>query len=140
MADGRVTTWQAKQPNSDCGWTVYDAWTTAVDPFGYVFDVTLANGEVDPTLMELARIVQEESLVAEYGLKPRQCECWRLSDQNNPTFNMSRTIPCSRGAQGTSAEYQMSPYSGGCAPIDESKLDALFHEYINIEKTAAWSG
>jgi len=110
--------------------------TTSPGPFGDILDATLSNGEVDPTLMELARIIKEERLreakwrAFVYGEGP---EHWAYPGSFGQASTQGLLPPT------PSASFTLDPNQMLWVPIEdlEAKLDETFHQYFNIDEYMA---
>jgi len=125
------------------GRTIYNATTTASGPSGEILDATLPNGEVDSTLMELAKILKEERLrVAEWQafICGQGIEHWvhpsgieSVSTPMDRPSNMSRFAPSmSAGNSVLGPETSRLPLEG--MTVNEAQLEKTFHQYFNVKE------
>jgi hypothetical protein len=106
------------------GRTIYNATTTSLGPFGEVLDAKLPNGEVDVTLMELARIIKEEHLrVAKwqmfvYGQGPAHPNNIGTPEFSSTMLDPDKTV--------------WVPGEG--MDINEAVLEIALHQYFNVDE------
>jgi len=140
---------RASSPFKQCqGRTVYNAATTLHGPIGDILDVMQSNGEVNPTLMELATIIKEERVREArwigfvLGLGP---QLWanlaniaRMSTPLSipfgaPSISSSISRPCfifnpSAMLWVPNAQEYMEDLA-----ISEVELEKLFYQYFNMD-------
>jgi hypothetical protein len=112
------------------GRTVYNATTTSLGPFGEILDATLPSGEIDPTLMELARIIKEERLrVAQWKAFVYEQEPGHWAHQDN-------TSAARLSLSTSTAYFPFDPDETHIedAVMNEAKLERAFHRYFNVEE------
>ena len=110
--------------------------------FWNIPDATLSNGEVDPTLAELARIVEEERMREDqwwaHYRSGQEPEPWvypgSFEGTSTSTHHFISRALSSAGANSTLHLDEMSWTPIGDIAMSEAKLNEIFYEYFNVEQ------